>query len=219
MHKVANVNTPAFWDKQFKEEYAAWKKQKGFIRWNPDRYELVASLLPAEGKILDMGCGLGHFCRYLRARRPFAYDIYGYDFSGWAVEKAQELDEHTNYVHIVDAADKSDDPKNIVNQPTFDAIVAQEIIEHLSDVPAFLQNIKEIGKPGATVIITTPWRRGNPAAVRSDDHIHEFSRAELVGTLEAICEDGMIFDPIPRYDRETDQVYVEPTLVYRGKLK
>ena len=56
-----NINTPKFWDKQFKEEYAFYKKNKELKttcdwRWNGQKFGKIGWDIGFKGSLLDTGC-------------------------------------------------------------------------------------------------------------------------------------------------------------------
>lgn len=208
-----NVNTPQFWDQQFKEEFDNWVANTGFQRWQAPRFETISLLLPMKGIVLDIGCGLGHYCRYLGARRPFAYQLHGMDFSAYAVKKAAELDYRAAYnVGDVYALPYTDQ--------MFDVVVAQEVIEHLDKVDLFLAEIARVGKKGATVLISTPERQSPDInAVCSDDHVHEFTPNELMATMMKICTEVDVRKIMPLYDPVEGELIHDKTLICKGVLK
>lgn len=150
-----NLNTPDFWDKEFEKEYELLKTQKyahydkGY-RWDGVKFTIIGALIPLRGKLVDIGCGLGNFCRYMKARNP-GLEVYGTDFSPKGIELAKEIEPRISYT-VADA----------YNLPFpddyFDAVSAQEIIEHLEDPNKATQEWKRVLKKGGRLFITTPWR-------------------------------------------------------------
>lgn len=170
------------------------------VRWFPTKFDVISHLLPKSGKIVDLGCGLGHLCRFMHAFRPNCYKVYGMDFSGFAVKTAMANDKLTVY-------NKASVYETPYTDKYFDGIVASEFIEHLSDVPAFLREIKRIGRQGATVVITTPERNPLIDELTSEEHVREYTPKELMDTMSVICLDGEIISQ------------ADKTLIYRGFLR
>jgi len=71
------------------------------IRYLLGHYTLIEKYIPAEGNILDFGCGIGQLSVFLKlcsARRT----IYGYDFSGERIKAAQKASEKLTDIYFVD---------------------------------------------------------------------------------------------------------------------
>jgi SAM-dependent methyltransferase len=102
-----------------------------------------------EGCILEDGCGVGMYVEHLS---PFGGTVIGleYDF-----ERAAEAG--TNSPHIVNAAGES------VPLPsgTFDLILSHEVLEHVQDDRAALQEMIRVLKPGGRIVLFVP-NRGYP---------------------------------------------------------
>lgn len=164
---MENPNTPDFWDDDFVLEHEAYQLgDDSRWRFTPLRFWQVANLMPLRGSVLDYGCGLGHFCRFLHAAFPDRYTLYGVDISPAAVQIAKHYDKQSYYGTSVD-----DLP--------LDAVVCMDVIEHVSDPGALLEELKAHLKPGGTLILTTPHRR--PMGEKwSPEHQTEFSQNGLI---------------------------------------
>lgn len=94
-------------------------------------------------KVLDVGCGEGHFLRKDRANRV------GVDIDGSLVERCAQagLD-----ARVMSATELS------FPEATFDAVHAAELIEHLEPAAAvkFLQGAAHVLRPGGLIYLTTP---------------------------------------------------------------
>lgn len=190
---MPNPNTPEFWDKEFAKEYYVFTGRKsGYWRWMPQRFERIAREIPLDSFVLDVGCGLGHFCRYLHARKPFGYQVFGTDFSEYALRQASEYDRLTTYFHS-DAYSFSG--------REYDVVVAQEIIEHLDDAKRFLAEIKKAVKPDGVVIVTTPERKSDTPG--SNDHVKEYTAEELTELMAEICSEGKVYPHEPETEEHT----------------
>ena len=102
-----------------------------------------------KGNILENGCGVGMYVEHLS---PFCRVVIGleYDF-----ERAVEA--HINSPHILNAAGEH------VPLPsgTFDLILSHEVIEHVQDDRAAIQEMIRVLKPGGRAVIFCP-NRGYP---------------------------------------------------------
>lgn len=108
---------------------------------------LVARLTPHPGwRVLDVGCNTGELTARLAALQC---RTLGLDINAEAIAVAQNrfpaLEFRVGTLPDLDARD-------------FDAIVASHVIEHLSDVDAFLQAARDRLKPGGRLVLATPNR-------------------------------------------------------------
>ena len=96
--------------------------------------------------ILDCGCDEGSFTMEV-AKRIGSNNVYGVDISTNASTKAKAKGIKT----------RSSDLNNRFpyNENTFDVIIANQVIEHLSNTDGFIQEIKRTLKPGGYAIIST----------------------------------------------------------------
>lgn len=96
-------------------------------------------------RILDLGCGAGWFAGILSAFGP----TLGVELSPQAVEQARERYPMAKFV-CADATQWQPDGGE------FDVVVSQEVLEHISDKPAYLKVVRQALKPGGYLILTTP---------------------------------------------------------------
>jgi 2-polyprenyl-3-methyl-5-hydroxy-6-metoxy-1,4-benzoquinol methylase len=91
---------------------------------------LVRAGLKKEHRLLDYGCGGGHFIAYARERgftNAVGYDGYNREFN-----RRELLDER------------------------YDFILSQDVIEHVPDPLAFLEELGMLANPGAPIALGTP---------------------------------------------------------------
>jgi 2-polyprenyl-3-methyl-5-hydroxy-6-metoxy-1,4-benzoquinol methylase len=146
--------------------------------------------LPSGAAVLDAGCGGGLFSIGLHEA---GFAVCGLDLSESGIAAAQARN-----IGTFKLASAYDDLAAPFSRSDFDAIVAIEVIEHLYSPAKFASRLFEAAKPGAPVIITTPyWGYFKNLALaltnRTDrsltalwegGHIKHFSRRTLTTLME-----------------------------------
>lgn len=112
------------------------------------RYRLDTDLLyigdRAPGRVLEVGCGAGYFLRVLQSA---GWDVVGIDFDPNAIAAARRAGI---------AAEVSDLPSMKFPDAGFDAIVMDNVIEHLPDPVAILAECHRVLGSGGRIVCTTP---------------------------------------------------------------
>ena len=134
---------------------------------------LVTRLVPAGGKVLDLGCGTGYFLEGLTPR----YEAWGVDFSPLAVRMSQARG--LAHVRVGTTEDLT-----AVNQRRYDLVCLLDVIEHLDDDLGALQKAREVLQPGGHVLVTVPayrwmWSRHDEL----NHHRRRYTREELGDVL------------------------------------
>ncbi len=149
----------------------------------------IASKLPSSCKILDMGCGAGFLTRELS---NLGHQVVGVDLSEESLKIARKLDPKTTYLR----ADVTAVP---LESKSFDAVSAMDLLEHVENPTAVIQEASRLLKPGGLFFFHTfnrtflSWLiviKGVEWCVKNappDMHIHRLfiKPAEL----QKICED------------------------------
>jgi SAM-dependent methyltransferase len=192
----------------------------GYTPSEPFLFELHAAMLrrleplflgriPPGGLVLDAGCGRSLFTE-IRPRWPFRIVAADVDHALIAGRKAlfPELRWLLGAAHPLPFRDGA-----------FDAVFAGELIEHLTDPRAGVEEFRRVLRPGGTLILTTPNRlRLANRADRSErpfspDHLSELSYDEVCGLLSAagfelLLATGLHLElllnwlsPLPKLDR------------------
>lgn len=95
-------------------------------------------------KILDFGCGSGHFLHHLK---NLGYDPVGIEFDSDAAKSAQLLSECTVY---------SVDELSALNLHQFDAVHLGDVLEHLPNPSLSLSQLLPLLKPGGCLLVEGP---------------------------------------------------------------
>ncbi len=103
-------------------------------------------------KLLEIGSGLGYLTHALNQA---GYVCEGLEYSDTAVQFAKRFygESHTRGT-IEDIMD--------THKEMYDAVIATEVIEHVVDPNAFVENILKVMKPGGKLILTTPIKDIHP---------------------------------------------------------
>lgn len=98
----------------------------------------------ANGRALDVGCGNG---RFIRRMNSLGWRCEGVEFNATAFEVCRQAGLKVFHGELNDAR---------FGDACFDLITARQLIEHLPDPKAFVQEIDRILKPGGRFVIITP---------------------------------------------------------------
>jgi methionine biosynthesis protein MetW len=172
------------------------------------RLDLAARLVGEGGRLVDIGCGNGAFCRRVRGRFRL---IAGLEFSIVAASMAAAAGAR------VVAADLDHAPLPL-RDAAVDVVTCLDVIEHVLDPRRLLRETARVLRPGGRAIVTTPniqfWRhiwsivRGRFPRTSTDPegydggHLHYFTFRDLEALaeeagLEVVHRQGII--NAPRY--------------------
>lgn len=99
---------------------------------------------PGKGKILDLGCGYGHF---IEKARNYGWSVWGVDPSSSALYSAKRKG-----LNVIEASvDDISFPDN-----SFDVVTAFYVLEHLPNPLSTAKKIFEMLKPGGMIVIRVP---------------------------------------------------------------
>jgi len=135
-------------------------------------YSLCASLLP-EGKLLDIGCGVGHSFELLAPRETVGLDIDPEVLAG------QDRETRAGDMRALPFPDAS-----------FSAVLSVQALEHVPDPYRALKEAHRVLEPSGVAIFVTPNRFtfGLPDEIVDPYHHVEFGPAELRTACEAAFE-------------------------------
>lgn len=135
----------------------------------------LLELIPAGGRLLEIGCACGFL---LVAARERGFAAQGVEMSGWASAHARDaygLDVKTGRLETANLPAAS-----------FDAVVMADVIEHLTDPRRTLQAIDRVLRPGGRLLLLTPDVGSLVARLAGtrwwgllDDHYFYYSRPTL----------------------------------------
>jgi SAM-dependent methyltransferase len=126
-------------------------------------YAAAAELLPP-GRVLDLGCGVGHSFALLAPRETVGVDL---DADALAGQDRETM-----------AADMRDVP---VPSASFASVLSVQSIEHVPDPERVVAEARRVLEPGGTAVFVTPNRLtfGPPEEIVDPYHHVEFDEHEL----------------------------------------
>lgn len=121
--------------------------------YTPDKWEFERAIqdLAALGarRVLDVGCGSGHFLKQLRAACPNV-SAAGYDTNAQLIEGLVEVGFEGVVGPVETLLSRAGDLES------FDAICLFQVLEHVVDPLVFVSSFAALLRSGGTMIITTP---------------------------------------------------------------
>lgn len=130
------------------DSYRPHKEQKGIFAWLNGLDSAAFRWVPANVRVLDVGCGFGEAIGYHKGR---GCDVYGVE----ADENIRRVAEKFGYkIHVGLFDDKA------YESDFFDVVTMDQVIEHMIDPISSLQGVARVLKPGGKVILSTPNARG-----------------------------------------------------------
>jgi 2-polyprenyl-3-methyl-5-hydroxy-6-metoxy-1,4-benzoquinol methylase len=118
------------------------------------RVEMLDFLPPEVHHVLDVGCAEGAFSAAVKERTRA--EVWGIEYNPEAGERARQ---------VIDRVLVGDANEKIAELPDgyFDAIICNDVLEHLIDPAATLQQLRRKLKPGGVVVASIPNIRFLPA--------------------------------------------------------
>jgi len=140
-------------DTEYFERYYKKRSWFGFDRGRrPFLYRFwtrkIRRISSCNGRVLEVGCGLGYFLRYLENELP----VIGMDFSMAAIQIAKQF----LRIPLLQGSAES----LPFGEPPFSMIIALDLIEHLPHPEMFLAEARRVLKNDGIIILSTP----NPAS-------------------------------------------------------
>ena len=151
------------------------------------RSALLAGETRAGERVLDLGCGAGHFLKLLRT---LGAEPIGVELSKRALERARSREPRAE-THLL-----AHDGSIPLSHGSIDLVWCSEVIEHVGDVGGLLEEVRRVLRPGGRLLLTTPFHgrvKGAMLALTRFDshfdplgqHLRFFTPSSLRRALEA----------------------------------
>jgi 2-polyprenyl-3-methyl-5-hydroxy-6-metoxy-1,4-benzoquinol methylase len=154
--------------------------KKSFKKRYRERLKLIERFSRHKGKLLDLGCGEGHFLKYAESQ---GWDVSGIDILAINTEFAKEILQIKN-VQCVPLGEV------LFPEQSFDVATLYDLIEHLSHPLNELKKINKLLQLGGLLVISTPNIKNSifmkerwPGYI-INQHIHFFSLKTLTQMLK-----------------------------------
>lgn len=161
------------------------ERENYWFRRHEAAYQWVGKrwLHKLRGTVVDAGCGEGYGSALLA--RATDQRVIGLELDSLAAGHAQRV-----YSPALEVIRANLDALPLVTN-SVDALVSMQVIEHLWDVPGFLDECQRVLKPGGLFILSTPNRLTfSPGLARGQKpanpfHVEEFDASQLVDLVAA----------------------------------
>ncbi len=147
--------------------YRPWGEQHVRVQIWKTRMASIQEACPAQGKLLDVGCGTGDF---LDLARTEGWDVSGTEFSKSACALVQQKGISVTQGEVWDASFPSG---------AFDVVTCWHVLEHVMDPKRVLEECFRVLRPGGWLVLATP---------NVHDHIFRFAYAMTRGARPPLYE-------------------------------
>lgn len=130
-------------DKAPAAKYASFDDSPG------SAHQLVVSLVPGQGRVLEIGCATGYMSEVLRTR--LGCSVTGVEIAPEAAAIAADRCDHV----IVGDAEQLDYDE-LLGDERFDAILFADVLEHLRDPSALLRRLRPFISDEGVVVASVP---------------------------------------------------------------
>jgi SAM-dependent methyltransferase len=153
--------------------------------WWSNRFyaKLINKYRPDGGRVLELGCGLGHLLGWL----VNDYEVFGSDINQWALIQARKNVPTGKFV-LLSAEDLGAFPNG-----SFQIVIAKHVVEHLPDPTQALAEISRVLTKEGLLVMATPNTTSLARFIKKDKwigyqdptHISLWSPEKWLGTLSA----------------------------------
>jgi SAM-dependent methyltransferase len=166
-----NINTAEEYERIFNDRSAKeadWADQR---RWD------TLLLNYQGGRLIDLGCLDSEVAPRAKAKAPCS-DVYGLDFVQAVIDRRSRENPEVHWV-------RGDVYGTGYRDGYFDYAVLGEVIEHLENPKAAVDEAARIVRSGGTIALSTPLEEIiEPGAVDGDRHLWSFSEEDIRNLLD-----------------------------------
>ena len=140
-----NGKNKFIYEQYWHERSRGLKDHHGKEKTTNEIFDCASSVLKEGEKILDVGCGDGHFSQYIQGKFK---EIHGAEIAEEAAHIAQRRSMFVSLLDINESLPYKD--------KTFSAVSCLDVIEHLFDPVSVLKEICRVLRPNGQLVLTTP---------------------------------------------------------------
>ena len=124
--------------------YIELQKNDWYYQSDKPEHAQAAALIAPKSRILEVGCGSGAFASYLDPSVSYR----GLEFNAKALERAQSAGLDVTMTSIETIAEQE--------PGTYDVVCHFQVMEHVSDVPAFMRACVKSLREGGLLLVSVP---------------------------------------------------------------
>lgn len=129
--------------------------------WSCRFYSKLVLKFFQQGKLLEIGCGLGH----LLGRLSENFDTTGIDVNKWAIDECKKrFPESKFYVLPAEDVEKL--------KEKYEVVVIRHVLEHLASPEDVIKKVSNLVKPKGLLLIATPNPDGIMAKIQKENWVN-----------------------------------------------
>jgi 2-polyprenyl-3-methyl-5-hydroxy-6-metoxy-1,4-benzoquinol methylase len=183
--------------------------EQGVVALHLVRYAFAAPYCAGK-RVLDAGCGVGYGSSFLAES---AQHVTGVDIDPESIAYAKERYAAENIEFRV-----GDLRELALDAASFDAVVSFEVIEHLREQEAFVDELARVLRPDGVLVLSTPNAPETNDAPDNPFHLRELSREDFEALLRARFEGVELFGQRRRTTKRYDTAKRLDALGVRRRL-
>ncbi len=176
---------PDYWDTIWQEEHIR-NYDRGTAKIYKTTNESIIDLIPEGAKVVDVGCGAGGLLRMIQEQRKA--DCFGIDFSPQAIDLLKAKGMQGEVADL-----RTFEPNG--HSGLFDVVISTHTLEHLVDDTRLIKIMKQLGKPGALLVLATPSAKG---VQEHFEHVRGYDENDLKTMLENEDLQDVVVNKNPR---------------------